>query len=258
VFRHNKVTNANIIQHDLGSTPRARGNRAVEVYENTFTCTIGASNCFTAMNATRGGTGLFYNNTITGYNLALWAMIWRVAYNTSFIGGGYPSQTGTMKVCEDITRHCTAGNRRPCNNDADCSGAGTCNKSFTCSTNADCSAYNGGPGLCVQLDGSLGNGYPLRDQMGRGKDDITTGVQADSPVYWWSNTKDGSSVSLSVSDMYSYYIQKGRDFRNHGPAVMCGAKTGWTYAQYTYPHPLQGTDSNDTTPPAVPTGLTVR
>jgi hypothetical protein len=242
VFRYNTVYNGGAFMHDLGSTPRSRGNRAVEMYGNNFVCNLAAcSGTSVALNNTRGGGGIYFNNTITGFSLPTWNMIYRVAYNNSFIGGGYCADTGSRKVCQDMAKHCSGGSRdkRPCYGNYDCPG-GSCGD-YICSSNADCKSYNGNNGLCIQLDGSGGSGYPCRDQCGRGQDDPNTGVQASSPIYWYNNTVRGvSNAPMSIGGPYAGYIKENRDYCNHNPATACGSKAGWAYAPYTYPHPLSG------------------
>lgn len=253
VFRHNSVINAGLSMHDLGSTPYSRGNRAVEVYNNTLTCSAGASACSgrTGVQSTRGGTGLFFSNTIRGFGMYSWPMIYRVAYNNSYVGGGFCADTGTRRICQDTAWHCSAGNRRPCYDDNDCVGAGTCNRNYSCSTDADCGNYDGTKNICMQIDGNSDSGWPCRDQAGRGKDNYATGVQASSPIYWWNNTVDGvSNKPMLVASQYASYIQPGRDYCNGSPAALCGSKAAWQYTPYTYPHPLQDGEI----PPAPPSG----
>jgi hypothetical protein len=253
VFRHNTVINAGVYMHDLGSTPRSRGNRAVEVYENSFTCNISACNDgAVALNNTRGGTGIFFNNTVAGYSLPTWNMIYRVAFNNSYIGGGYCTDTGTRKVCQDTTRRCNGGTRdkRPCNSEGDCPGS-TCGD-YTCTSNSDCKDYFGNNGLCMQLDGPSDSGWPCRDQPGRGKDNPTTGAQESSPIYWYNNTVNGTpNVSMSVGSQYASYIQNDRDYCNHSPATACGSKAGWTYTPYPYPHPWEKDDFSNNVPEGI-------
>jgi hypothetical protein len=175
-------------------------------------------------------------------------MIFRVAYDTSFVGGGYCQNTGTRKVCQDVAKHCSGGPRdkRPCWDSSTCPG-GTCG-GYTCSVNSDCKNAQGVDGLCMQIDG-LGRtgsevaGWPCRDQMGRGQDNASTGTQASSPVYWWNNTINGTVSALSVGSQYSNYIIANRDYYN-------SAKPGYT--PYQYPHPWRtGVIIEDTTPPVI-------
>src|SRR5690606_27871963 len=96
-----------------------------EVYNNTISCTH-ADKCagWPAMNSTRGGTGLFYNNTIVNWSMWSWPMIFRVANSASWVGGGFCKDTGTRKVCQDFAKHCTGGDRRACTQDSNCSSVG--------------------------------------------------------------------------------------------------------------------------------------
>lgn len=221
--------------HDLGSSPIRRGNRLVEIYNNRVHCNAGSScGSWTAM-ASRGGSGVYYNNTISGYAFPSASQIYRVDYNNSWIGGGNCSQTGSMKVCQDFVKHCSGGDHRACYDDGMCAGGnGTCKTVYTCSSDSDCGTVK-----CIQIDGSGGSGYPCRDQIGRGKDDPATGVQATNPLYWWNNTSNGSSVGFNRGG-YSNYIQENRDYCNHNPSTACGSKPGWTYTAYPYPHPWRG------------------
>lgn len=254
VFRYNTVTNGSITMHDLGSTPNSRGNRAVEVYENTFNCTASAcgDGAAIALYNTRGGTGIFFNNTISGYSLPTWNMLFRVAYNNSFIGGGYCKDTGSRKVCQDMAKHCSGGTRdkRPCYDNSDCPGA-TCG-GYSCSSNSDCRDSAGNIGLCLQLDGDSDSGYPCRDQSGRGKDNPMTGAQESSPIYWYNNSVNGTpNAPMSVGGQYSAYIQSNRDYCNQSPSTACGSKGAWLYTPYTYPHPWRSGDFSTQPPPQI-------
>ena len=229
VFRNNTLKNGSIFQHDFGSSPIRRGGRLQEIYNNILTCTgIAGCEAWPAI-AQRGGSGVYYNNTISGYSTSITSQIYRVDYNHGYIGGGHCSQTGSLKACADFQKHCSAGTHLSCYDNGDCVGNGTCDADYFCSSDSDC-----GPVKCIQIDGSGGNGYPCRDQTGRGKDDPTTGVQASCPVYWWNN--GGTSFSGSK---YPIYTKENRDYCNHSPATACGSKAAWTYTPYTYPHPLQ-------------------
>lgn len=63
VFRHNTVSTLDIGSHGTDSDQRHRSCRWMEVYDNTFTYTTINQLGFIAW--IRGGTGVFYNNTIT-------------------------------------------------------------------------------------------------------------------------------------------------------------------------------------------------
>ena len=64
VIRHNTIFNGQVQTHGTESTGRARGVRAVEIYNNTFTATAGHG---TTVGAMRSGNVLMHDNTATGY-----------------------------------------------------------------------------------------------------------------------------------------------------------------------------------------------
>lgn len=247
VARYNTITNARTSMHDLGGgTYRpSRGNRAAEVYSNTISASGGTGwNPITL----RGGTAVVYNNTITGYSAANRTEIYRVSYDSWAAGGGYCGATPTLKRCVDLNWRCTSGARdnRPCNYDSS-QGWGHCTEgdcTLDCSTNADCLDINGTQLACMTVDGGGTGGYACRDQVGRGADNSTTGVQASSPVYWWNNTLNGSPVNMSVSSADTSYIVENRDYYNT-------SKSGYT--AYDYPHPWRTGEQppEDTTAPNI-------
>lgn len=119
----------------------------------------------------------------------------------------------------------------------------------------------------------LANGWPCRDQIGRGQDAFvwvpTTGQrspgyfnypwpgtgappQASEPAYFWNNTRpNGSLAGISINNGVNAYIVSGRDY------ILNTAKPGYT--PYQYPHPLtNGGTSGGPVPPPAPTNLTVR
>jgi hypothetical protein len=79
---------------------------------------------------------------------------------------------------------------------------------------------------------SCPEGYPCKQQIGRGKDNVL------DPLYIWGNT--GASTILNTA---SSFIQSGRDYY-----LNAGAKPG--YLAYPYPHPL--TLVSDSNVPAAP------
>jgi hypothetical protein len=110
--------------------------------------------------------------------------------------------------------------------------------------------YADGSGQLTKADGHNpidGNtdatGYPLLDQIGRGRDRGTTpGIprytgtdrlpQALEPVYVWNNTLDGAVTKAVITNGCEIGIKEGRDYYNT-------AKPG--YQPYQYPHPLRRT-----------------
>lgn len=246
VARYNNITNGYFSQHDYANH---RGNRLVEIYNNSMTANVSGQIAF---NMTRGGTGIAHHNTITGYTGGLNnPMIYRVAYNNAGkFPGYYCNETGSLKTCHDAERHCVGGTKAgyPCYMDSQCTGGGTCNTSYTCTSSDECKDSLGNTLPCMQVDGDGTGGYPCRDQAGRGKDNATTGVQESDPIYWYSNTVDGTPDTPYSVGSYGAYITKDIDYCDHDPSTDCGTKSAWTYTIYTCPHPWAGTGScNETT-----------
>lgn len=80
------------------------------------------------------------------------------------------------------------------------------------------------------------NGYPCRDQIGRGADvaiweSAPYPTQSLEPAYIWSNTINGSPLGVTVISGSAVHIKPNRDYY-----VNVGAKPDYT--PYTYPHPL--------------------
>jgi hypothetical protein len=123
-------------------------------------------------------------------------------------------------------------------------------------TDGDCSG-----GKCVLIDGGGTSGYPCRDQIGRGKDNATTGVQAAEPVVLWNNRwcadldtysdgpfATGVSCSLQAASVNAATIGAGMDTVIVANQDFCQAATQpascnsieFSYTPYTCPHPLTG------------------
>lgn len=84
-------------------------------------------------------------------------------------------------------------------------------------------------------DPTVGNGWPCRDQIGRGSDSVlATSVQPSppqlsEPAHFWNNTKAGVPTSPVVQNNTGPWIQQDRDyFLSPRP----------NYTPFTYPHPL--------------------
>ena len=69
VFRYNIVWNDSFNNHGTESGGRVRSQRSFEVYGNTFTCSPGSAvyPIFAAL-LVRGGSGVIFSNTASGYN----------------------------------------------------------------------------------------------------------------------------------------------------------------------------------------------
>lgn len=212
VIRHNTITNGQLQWHDTGSTQQARSTRTVELYSNTFECTV--DNCGWGAIGLRGGTGVAYGNSIPlypgGYENAAVTQIYRVGTDGS---SPWAHQCdGTVdRICSTFRSHCSGGDHRTCGADGnECTGLGTCVD--TCSSDAECPTG----ATCIEnFDGQLEpNGWPCRDQTGRGQDDPDTHEQRSAPFYWWSNVEPSGSTLLgvAVAGANASYIQPNRDY----------------------------------------------
>ena len=205
VFRHNTVINSNIESHSVQGWNRAC--RRWEVYGNTIQLVEGGY--FTPI-FIRGGTGVIFNNTITGN--------WSEPFISFDNVRSFESRSEWFPVSAT-----TPGG---------CNGA---------------SAWDGN---------QSSNGWPCRDQIGRGGDNSPWTAtnpypsQSSVPAYVWNNTLNGATATVQIRNHSGAWIQPNRDyFQNAGP------KPGYT--PYPYPHPLaQGTTT--LAPPPPPTNLTVR
>lgn len=72
------------------------------------------------------------------------------------------------------------------------------------------------------------NGYPCRDQVGRGVDTGVLNLQSLEPLYAWNNTLNGTNTTIHSAT--PIHIQENRDYYNNIQ------KPG--YVPYIYPHPL--------------------
>lgn len=270
VFRYNAVTNGRLVQHGTDSGGRSRGNRAVEVYNNTFTSLLGDTELFEI----RSGPVLIHDNTYTGYGSGARQVgtlkAFRLADTFSSFGGadgtnqadtnlaGGPFTSGTTTTTGALTltdstkswtinqwvgyslKNTTLGNF----------GVITSNTATTITVAGSAFGHN--------FSSGSGNSYQVwkvtaaLDQPGMGVSGLLSGNvsypggwpdQAIDPCYEWNNTTNGVASSGMGTGYAS--IVSGTHFINGT------AKPGYT--AYTYPHPLVG----DTTPPSIPTGVTV-
>ncbi|MBI4684779.1 MAG: hypothetical protein HY755_06230 [Nitrospirae bacterium] len=204
VFRYNTVINEGLSFH--GYDTGARSIHSWEIYNNTFTVTSGLSRG-RAINI-RGGTGVIFNNTITG--------------------------NYTNAIIFDYYRSCTNPDH------VDCGGSTTWGQCQTLGKGR-CDGTN-------PADGNQDStGYPCKDQHGRTTDADLNGIQDSSPVYEWNNTINGADADISINTWNgcanpaaSDHLQSGRDYNNDTEHP--------TYTSYTYPHPLTKTPSKPESP----------
>jgi len=233
VVRKSILNDGMVQYHDTGGTPGCRSTRVVEIYKNKFICTL-ATCPWTAISF-RGGTGVYYDNSINSYPPIGYEYGAATQIVRAYSQGAAPWNTicdGTYdRICSDFSSHCSAGDKRACLGNWDCSGAGTCSI-HQCNVDSDC----GTSATClIKTDGHQdSSGWPCRDQTGRGMDDPTTHEQASSPAYWWNNKDEENNnigVIINGHGLNPFpFIFKGRDFYENIE------KPG--YVSYIYPHPL--------------------
>jgi hypothetical protein len=204
VFRHNSVINSSIDAHSVQGWNRAC--RRWEVYNNTIQ--LVNARYFTPI-FIRGGTGVIFNNTITGN--------WTEPFISFDNVRSFDSRPDWFPI----------GPTKP----------GVCRGS---------SPWDGN---------QLSNGWPCRDQIGRGGDNSAWTAtnpypaQSAEPAYIWNNTINGTPATVQIRNDSGEWIQSGRDYVQNS-----GARPG--YSAHVYPHPLaQGAGGG--VPPA-PGNLTVR
>lgn len=213
VFRYNTVSMLNNQSHGADSDQRHRACRWQEIYNNTYS--YSNINELAFISWIRGGTGVFYNNTITAPS-------------------GYTNKIVQVVNCRDASAGCGAGgpNYAPW---------GACNGSATYDENSSSTGHR-----CVDQPGSgtsclLGpdpNGTVTVQSCSYNNSvaGAWTGNQVD-PVYVWNNTLNGSSNnttsgSTNVANNIDYYVGIARP----------------GYTPYTYPYPIGTT-------PAAPSNL---
>jgi len=167
VVRYNNLTLwSNVQAHSLQG-PTARGTKSWEIYGNKFTYPTGGGGVVAFL---RGGTGMVYNNYVTG------------GYSTYYIDF-------------DNMRSFTAYGTNPSSGKCD----GTSN-----------------------WDGNvLENGWPCRDQIGRGPDTGTDEsaigkATSSEPAYVWMNKRStGVTISARVVNGTGDWIAADRDYYNY-------------------------------------------
>ena len=232
-FRHNIVYNAEVGNHGYDSQNRSA--RSFEFYQNTFAIT-GAAPGFPPFRC-RGGTGVIWGNTITGFTKF---------FDLDYFAAGTPPVFPTRPTA------------------------------MAPSAAWGSTAAGGGPGLIAEagslMTGSLGvdgnqsgpgnidKGYPALDQPGRGSfpvgnpgnwPHVTTGYtnanyEALDPVYQWNNNLNGNTSPVTGTGVpgTQNYVKPNRDYYDNVQ------KPGYT--PLVYPHPLtQGGN------PVAPTNLHV-
>ena len=260
VFRDNVVLNDFWANHGTESGQRYRSMRSFEIYNNTLTDT---NQNFTWAMQVRGGTGVVFSNTATGYNNLCGMFYYRVG--EAFVPWGGMTGNNSWDT-NDGTLYLTGTHSGATGPTLTVSGANwpanqwvgytvvdsnsgqfsiiTANTANTISvmpskdfgpmtfTNGDnfavyrCEAGIDQPG---RGSGDLlqGNGVPYGTMANMAIGGTNWPRQVSEPIYFWGNTLKGVTTG-GESDYPN--IQLGRDYINGS------AKPGYT--PYTYPHPL--------------------
>jgi len=284
VFRYNTLVNATIGNHGSESPGRNRSGRSMEIYNNKITITD-PSYYYYAMGF-RGGTGVVFNNSVTGnlpgniivaeYRDLFPFQPWGYCDGTGPFDGndGVTYETGmhtgpqSVAVAEQLVLTDSTKNWTPNQwvgysvlnvTKSAQSATISANTANTVTMRVTSSSW----GL-PDLIWNTGDSYKILratvclDQVGRGAGDLISGDtptpqtwphQTSEPVYAWSNTLNGSSANTGIVSN-SPHVQEGRDFFNNTP------RPGYT--PYTYPHPLTLAGGGDTTPPSSPSNLRIR
>jgi hypothetical protein len=186
VFRHNTVSMLNLQSHGADSDQRHRACRWMESYNNTFT--YSNVNNLAFINWIRGGTGVFYNNTITA--------------------AGYANKIVQVVNCRDASAGCGGGpNYTPW---------GACDSSSPYDQNSS------GGYRCVDQPGAGTSNLLGPDSSGSVTPSNTRVGNTVDPIYVWGNTLNGSannntSGSTNVASNRDYYVGVARP--NYTPYI---------------------------------------
>ncbi len=250
VFRYNTVYESGLGSHGTESGGRNRSVRSYEIYNNEFIRSITQSR-WTVFHI-RGGTGVIFNNTITGnYNsLATVANfrdyhafnVWGTCDGTNPYdvndGVTYDSGTHTGGDGESVL---TSSDKNWIsdqwigyslhNLDKNDSSIITSNTENTITVVPD--------GYAEDVIWDTGDSFIILrasiciDQIGRSTGNLLSDdnpqwpQQALEPLYEWNNTINGKDANIKST---SPHIQENRDYYNDTPRP--------DYTPYTYPHPL--------------------
>jgi hypothetical protein len=289
VFRHNTLNNMFWANHGLESGGRPRGARQAEVYENDFT--FGAGTNWPSAMGTRGGTGVFFNNRCvelgngnvdravdatnqrndTGsFNETFWPWAWAGRWTPVSVSSSGTTVTVTSPNRKGFTNfhgynHSDGSEYvqlvgfTPAAYNGTWAVIGITDTTITFNVNVA-----PGPvavmGRCMAPwdNNTNDDGYLCMDQCGAGPGILLTGdvpVPAgggigqtnNEPLYLFNNTINGVVSNLVLNGSGS-----SRVIVDYFDNTM---KPGYT--SYTYPHPLVGGSSADTTPPSAPTGVSI-
>jgi len=219
VFRYNTVTMLVNASHGADSDQRHRACRWEEIYNNTYTYSNVSDLAFVSW--IRGGSGVFYNNTIN---------------NTS--GATYTNNIVQVANCRDASAGCGAGGPTYAPWGA-CNGSGTYDENSS-STGHRCVDQPGSGTSCLLGPDPNGTVTVQSCSYNNSVAGAWTGNQVD-PIYIWNNTlNNGSGAASNNQTAGSTNVQANRDYYTGT------ARPGYT--PYAYPYPIGTT-------PAAPSNL---
>jgi hypothetical protein len=263
VVRHNNIFNGLIANHGTESTGRARGCRAMEIYNNNYTGT----NLNSQVGGSRSGGTLFHDNTISGYsgNLAQFTLQnyrnmypfppWGGADGTStwdlnaptvfFTGTAAGSSSGTSVTVSGANWSTNQWAGYTLRRTSDNCNSGSLNFGWILGNTSNAISYASNPGYPAPpaMSFCAGDSLEIRkvdhalDQPGRALGSLITGDppahpakwndQVIEPCYSWNNMNENDGqVNFSAGPG----VRANVHYFNNTP--MPG------YAAYTYPHPL--------------------
>ena len=254
VVRHNQIFDGTVETHGTESNQRARGVRAVEVYNNTYT----GSDRNRFVGKMRSGVILFHDNTITGYWTGLTEFTLQ-AYRVDDVFAPWGGADGTSQWDVNSGPFYSGTASAGGNHIVSLSGSPwTPNQwgGYTIRRDA-----GGSPGFAQiqsntsntitflggvfgSLNFNAGDAFKIYkvnqaiDQPGRAKGSLITGNppvkparwndQNTEPCYAWDNISGGTQqVGFGQGDLI---IRPGEHYFNNTPMP--------DYTPYTYPHPL--------------------
>lgn len=269
VIRYNTITGthlANLHGYDSGGY---RSTFSLEIYNNSMDSN---GSGYAAAIATRGGSGIFFNNDIVG-DYQKFGVHENYRSKPDYYGTHTGANDSATLTDANVTTNCAPNgfDSAVANDDSYppyCSGARTVSNSlYVCNqtkqvcaqvtghTNTTISAagmdWDTGDvyavlyfnhlacdGLADTEDGAGTYGYPCKDQVGR-----TTNQNAFG-MFQWDNTFGGAAANWTIAStafLESDAIQLNRDVFNREPSA---SDDGWSYysgySTYTCPHPLTG------------------
>jgi hypothetical protein len=271
VVRHNQIFDEEVYTHGTESNGRARGTRAVEVYNNNYVGTD--HNRFVAQ--MRSGVILFHDNTVSGYWTGF-TCITLNAYRGVDLFNPWDGADGTSQWDANSGPFFSGTASAGGNHTVSVSGTPwTANQWVGYTIRRDAGGSPGfgeilsntrnkitfSGGLFGSLNFTAGNTFKIYkvnqaiDQPGRARGSLITGNppirptawndQVTEPCYAWNNLADGTQQILF--DRGNLVIRPGEHYKDN--TAMPG------YVTYTYPHPLvsNGSPTPSPSPSSTPT-----